>query len=166
MKGVCSFLTVLIDPQKGFRGDNKQKKIDLERLISFAFTWGLGAALDEKSKDSFDTCVRDIFKACQYPQGFTVFDYFYDLKKSKQWVPWDDKVPNFVFSKEKSFFELMVETSITYRHSWCLETLLEGNYPVFFTGESGVGKSVIVQNTFNKLIDRNTHQGIYLNFSA
>ena len=67
VKGVCNFLTVMIDPQKGFRGDNKQKKADLERLISFSFTWGLGAALDEKSKDAFDTCVRDIFKACQYP---------------------------------------------------------------------------------------------------
>ena len=44
-----------------------KKKNDLERLISFSFTWGLGAALDEKSKDAFDTCVRDIFKACQYP---------------------------------------------------------------------------------------------------
>ena len=83
VRGACNFLTVLIDSNKGFRGDNKQKKFDLERLISFAFTWGLGGALDEKSKDAFDTVVRDIFKACQYPQGFTVFDYFYDLKKSK-----------------------------------------------------------------------------------
>ena len=36
---------------------------------------------------------------------------------------------------------------------------------MFFTGDSGVGKSVVVQNTFNKLVERNTHQGIYLNFS-
>jgi len=60
----------------------------------------------------------------------------------------------------------MVDTATTVRHSWCLETLLEGNFSAFFTGESGVGKSVIVQNTFNKLIDKGAYQGIYLNFSA
>jgi dynein heavy chain len=102
----------------------------------------------------------------QFPAGHTVFDYFYDLKKSKEWAPWTNRVPKFEFNKDKSFFELMVETETTVRHGWCLETLLEGNYSSFFTGESGVGKSVIVQNTFNKLVEKGTYQGIYLNFSA
>jgi dynein heavy chain len=138
----------------------------LDRLFAFSFTYGLGAALDEKSKDQFDTCVRDIFKAVQYPAGQPVFDFFYDMKKGAEWLPWDNRVPTFQFSKEKSFFDLMVETSTTYRHGWCLETLLEGNYSSFFTGDSGVGKSVIVANTFNKLVEKGTYQGIYLNFSA
>ena len=60
----------------------------------------------------------------------------------------------------------MVDTATTFRHSWCLETLLEGGYPVFFTGESGVGKSAIVANTMNKLVEKGSYQGIYLNFSA
>ena len=75
-------------------------------------------------------------------------------------------MPQFQFNKEKSFFDLMVETETTYRHGWCLETLLEGSFSCFFTGESGVGKSVIVQNTFNKVIEKGGYQGIYLNFSA
>ena len=93
VRGITNFLTVMIDPMKGFKGDNKQKKSDLDRLFAFSFTWGLGASLDEKSKDHFDTCVRDVFKAVQYPSGFTAFDYFFDLKKSKDWVPWDNRVP-------------------------------------------------------------------------
>jgi dynein heavy chain len=71
-----------------------------------------------------------------------------------------------VFNKEKSFFELMVETSTTFRHSWCLELLLENGFPTFFTGESGVGKSVVIQQTLYKLVEKGSLQAIELNFSA
>ena len=59
----------------------------------------------------------------------------------------------------------MVDTATTFRHSWCLEVLLEGSKSAFFTGESGVGKSVIIQNTFNRLSEKDLNP-IYLNFSA
>ena len=113
--------------------------------MAFAFTYGLGASLDEKSKDYFDTQVREIFKIAAYPSNFTVFDYFYDLKKTKTWVPWAERVPNFTYNKDKAFFDLMVDTDVTYRHAWCVELLLENSCPAFFTGESGVGKSVVIQ---------------------
>ena len=93
VRSLCNILTCLIDPNKGFKGDQKQK--DLDCLFAFAYTYGLGASLDEKSKDYFDSTVREIFKIAAYPSGFTVFDYFYDLKKTKCWIPWDDKVPVF-----------------------------------------------------------------------
>ena len=59
----------------------------------------------------------------------------------------------------------MVDTATTYRHSWCLENLLEGSKSAFFTGDSGVGKSVIIQNTFRRLSEKDLNP-IYLNFSA
>lgn len=134
-------------------------------MISFAFTWGLGAALDERSKEYFDTTVRELFKV-GLPQAFTAFDYFFDLKaKDRTFKPWKEKVQSFQYAKEKPFFELMVDTEMTYRHAWCLETLLEGEKPVFFTGASGVGKSVVVQNTLNRLATKDVN-AIILNFSA
>ena len=144
----------MIDPEKGFKGEDAAKKKDLDCLLAFSYTWGLGAALDEKGKDSFDTTVREIFKAAAFPSGFTVFDFFYDLKKTKTWIPWEEKVPTFVFNKEKPFFELMVDTSTTYKYAWSLDLLLEGSIPVFFTGESGVGKSVVVQQSLQKMVDK------------
>ena len=50
----------------------------------------MGAALDERSKDYFDTLVKDLFKSAQFPSAFTVFDYYYDLKRSKTWMSWDN----------------------------------------------------------------------------
>jgi hypothetical protein len=52
----------------------------------------MGAALDERSKDYFDTLVKDFFKGSQFPSAFTVFDYYYDLKKTKTWIPWENQV--------------------------------------------------------------------------
>lgn len=50
--------------EKGFKGDEKTKKKDLECLFAFSYTWGMGASLDPKGKDFFDTIVRDQFKMC------------------------------------------------------------------------------------------------------
>jgi len=81
----------------------------------------------------------------------TVFDIYYDLKKDKTFKPWKDKVENFVFNKERQFFELVVPTTDTYKHRYCLEQLLSVSKPVFFTGQTGVGKSVIIMNTLDIL---------------
>ena len=126
----------------------------------------MGSSLDEKSKDYFDTTVRDTFKAAQFPAGGTVFDFFYEQKKAREFQSWDTRLQPFTYVKEARFFDLFVDTATTYRHSWCLEYLLEGSKSAFFTGESGVGKSVIIQNTFQKLSTEKDLNPIYLNFSA
>ena len=45
----------------------------------------------------------------------------------------------------------MVETEMTFKHGYFLDLLLGGGKPIFFTGETGVGKSVVIQNTLNRL---------------
>ena len=62
----------------------------------------------------------------------------------------------------------MVETEMTFKHSYMLDLLLGGSKPIFFTGETGVGKSVVIQNTLNKLgeKERDGVVTINLNFSA
>lgn len=123
---MCNFLEVFLKPESGFNAtEAKAKRKDLDCCMAFSFTWGLGGALDERSKDYFDTVVKDCFKTAQFPNQFTVFDYYYDLKaKEKTWKPWDVKVDKFEFQKDMSFFDMMVPTADTYKHRYCLETLL------------------------------------------
>ena len=59
-------------------------------------------------------------------------------------MPWSSRVRTFEFQKEQPFFDIMVETEMTTKHSWFLELLLGGEKPIFFTGETGVGKSVVI----------------------
>lgn len=79
--------------------------------------------------------------------------------------PWDLKVEQFTYVKDKAFFELVVPTTDTYKHRYCLEQLLSVSKPIFFTGQTGVGKSVIIQNTLDILSQENLIQ-INMNFSA
>jgi hypothetical protein len=44
VRSITNFLTALIDPTKGFKGETKKK--DLDCLFAWSFTYGLGASLD------------------------------------------------------------------------------------------------------------------------
>jgi len=110
----------------------------------------MGASLDERSKERFDDIARELFKGAQIPQGGTAYDYFYDMKKERAFKAWSTKVPQFVYDKDVPYFELLVPTNDSYRHSYCLELLLSREKPSFFTGLSGVGKSVIIQNRLQR----------------
>jgi len=84
VKGVCSFLEVFFNPSLGFNlTDVKARKKDIDCILGFSYAWGMGSALDERSKEIFDGLVRDFFKGAQFPAPFTVYDYYYDLRKSK-----------------------------------------------------------------------------------
>ena len=52
----------------------------------------------------------------------------------------------FVYDKEASYFDLMVPTTDTTKYAFIMETLLAIERPLFFTGNSGVGKSVVIAN--------------------
>jgi len=66
------------------------------------------------------------------------------MKKEKAFKPWSLKVPAFVYDKDVPYFELLVPTNDSVRHSYCLEMLLGREKSSFYTGLSGVGKSVII----------------------
>ena len=57
---------------------------------------------------------------------------------------------------------------VTFQHKYCLEKLLSVEKPAFFTGDSGVGKSVIMSNTLQLLSQKseNNVMPININFSA
>jgi len=141
---LCNFLEVLVNPTMGFKGTDEEKRKLLIAIFAWSYTWGLGAALDDRSKERFDDTIREVFKGVSIPPGGSVYDYFFDLKKDKSFKMWNTKVPPFVFDKEVPYFELLVPTSDTYKYSYCLELLLSREKPSFFTGYTGVGKSVVI----------------------
>lgn len=135
-------------------------------IYAWSYTWGLGASLDDRSKERFDDTVRDIMKGVQIPPSNSVFDYFFDCKKDKSFKPWAMKVPAFVFDKDVPYFELLVPTNDTYKYSYCLELLLSREKQSFFTGQTGVGKSVVISNSLQRMQDEKDIVPIFINFSA
>lgn len=70
-----------------------------------------------------------------------------------------------MYDKEKAYFDLFVNTSDTYKHRHILELLLGIEQPCFFTGTTGVGKTVVILNTLERLANQGV-VAINLNFSA
>jgi dynein heavy chain len=89
---ICNYIEGFIDVKQGFKGTEEEKLPLLNCLFAWSYAWGIGGSLDQAGKDRFDNIVRDQFKSAQIPSGFTVFDYFFDLKKEKVFKPWTQKV--------------------------------------------------------------------------
>lgn len=81
-----------------------------------------------------------------------------------KFVPWN--VPEFIYEPKSPYFSILVPTVDTLRYSSLLEILIKIKKQIFFTGETGVGKSVIIQKFISQNQDKLELMPIYLNFSA
>jgi dynein heavy chain len=161
---LCNLLEHFFDEKKGFKGPEEEKKKIAEAVFAWCYAWGLGASLTATNKARFDSVIREQFKSSGIPPTNTVFDFHYDMKpKDKVYKPW--ALPEFAYDKDKSFFDLFVPTEDTIKHSVVLQTLFDMGKPCFFTGESGVGKTVIIQALLDTLKEGDL-QPININMSA
>lgn len=62
-------------------------------FFAFAMIWSFGAALDESKRD-FNGYMRSTCRLLTFPEGGTVYDYFFDPVQSK-WIHWLDRVKPF-----------------------------------------------------------------------
>jgi dynein heavy chain len=153
--------------------DFNQAFADLKALASqiffFCFIWSFGANLTDGCQDAFDTFVRELLDSSaaeiSIPSEHNVFSYYVDLKL-KGFYLWDDLVPAFQYSPEIPFFQMIVPTVDTVRFQYFLERLLAAEHPVLFTGTTGVGKSVVVQDFMSRHGKRLNYLPINLGFSA
>lgn len=163
---ICNFLESFINADKGFVGSDEDKKKLIDCIFCWSFAWGIGGSLEQRFKDRFDTVVRDQFKSAGIPPTYTIFDYFYECKKTREYRPWSSKVQAFAYDKEASYFDLMVPTQDTVKHAYILDTLLQVERPIFFTGSSGVGKTAIIANLLNQMKAKDVLLPIFINMSA
>ena len=60
-------------------------------------------------------------------------------------------MPTFDYSSDKSFFELFVPTLETVKYEWMISNSVKVLNPIFLTGMTGTGKTMIVNNTLSSL---------------
>jgi dynein heavy chain len=85
----------------------------------------------------------------EFPDGNTIYDFGID-KELHRLEPWDNQKPDFQFDPEQSYFDILVPTSDTVKFKYLLHTLLDGGRNILISGETGVGKSVIVKDFLMK----------------
>ncbi|KAF1335991.1 Dynein heavy chain, partial [Globisporangium splendens] len=124
----------------------------------FAVTWSISANIDDASRPKFnDFCIGQ-FRALidgdsdggnSSSTSVKTVDNVYDVvidESTGQWVSWVEKMPRFTFQPGASYFSMVVPTQDTTRFRYLLEKLLLADHHVLYSGETGVGKSVIIQS--------------------
>lgn len=138
------------------------EKIVLTYIV-FSLIWSLGANLHDSSRKKFSETIKaDILNILpEFPDG-DVYDYGID--SMTKFAPWTEQIPDFTFDPRKSFFEILVPTADTVKYKFLLQTLCFNNFNILITGETGVGKSVIVKDFLNNTPEE--YVSAFVNFSG
>ncbi|CAH1788942.1 unnamed protein product [Owenia fusiformis] len=134
----------------------------------FCYLWSLGGNIIESNWDSFDTFIRGLFDDngdAKMPQQGDLWSCYIDFE-TRRFDLWEKIVPTFKFNIEVPFFEMVVPTVDTVRYGYLFEKMLAINHSVLFTGNTGVGKSVIARQHIQNIADRQGYVPVFINFSA
>lgn len=135
----------------------------IEMWFIFAIVWSVGGALNEESRPKLNEFIREI--ETQFHPLQTCYEYFPDPKK-RDWGKWDDLV-NSAWRPPANvpYFQLLVPTIDTIRYQSLLNGLIKNKHNVLIVGQTGTGKTAIIQNHLNGQDNTNTLV-LNLNFCA
>ncbi|CAE7219408.1 DNAH6 [Symbiodinium sp. KB8] len=174
---LCNLFTALITSAKDHldwkNGDEAALRKHVDSFFAFSYVWSLGGSIAEEGFDKFDNFVRGLpaFNQVRFGAG-SVYDVFVDVNDAElPWRKWQDVVPEFVYSRDQPYFYMVVPTLDTVRYSFILKQQVQLLNPVFLTGVTGTGKTVIVSDYLNTASDPDYTGGVKispvnLNFSA
>ncbi|KAG7486149.1 dynein heavy chain 6, axonemal [Solea senegalensis] len=148
--------------------DSKVLNCVLCQTFVFSYIWAVGGNLPSSHWDAFDSFVREQFEdnsLAKLPKHGTLWSMYMNFDH-KQLESWEKIIPSFNYNKEQPFFEMLVPTTDTVRYGYLMEKLLSVGRPVLFTGDTGVGKSVVARDLLNNIQEKAGYLPVYISFSA
>ncbi|CAK4669134.1 unnamed protein product [Aphanomyces euteiches] len=164
VKSFCNLYSVLATKENGVDKTQGMEAFApmIEKWFLFCMTWSVMGAANEEGRARFDACIREIDTI--YPPVKTVYEFFVD-SKAKELKLWDEKLPPaYRILPGTPFFKIMVPTIDTLRYGYLLQTLINGGLHALIVGDTGVGKTTIVQKELESLGDN--YQRLVMNFSS
>ncbi|KAM6971776.1 dynein axonemal heavy chain 6 [Aplochiton taeniatus] len=134
----------------------------------FCYVWSVGGNLTDSYWDAFDSFVRQQFEDnsdAKLPSSGDLWSVYMNFT-NKRLEPWEKIIPCFRYDRELPFFEMLVPTTDTVRYGYLMEKLLSIRHSVLFTGNTGVGKSVVARGLLNSIQEEAGYVPVYINFSA
>jgi len=131
----------------------------ISRAFVFALVWGVGCNLHDASRGTFEDWVRarlgddlptELLAETEGSLG--LYDFHIDVAH-RQCLPWESLRPEFVYDASQPYFNILVPTMDTTRYSHMYRMLTRAGRNVLFTGETGVGKSVILSAAMRDLTE-------------
>eukprot|EP00930_Biecheleria_cincta_P008309 TRINITY_DN10972_c0_g3_i1.p1 TRINITY_DN10972_c0_g3~~TRINITY_DN10972_c0_g3_i1.p1 ORF type:complete len:4176 (-),score=874.55 TRINITY_DN10972_c0_g3_i1:69-11708(-) len=142
---------------------------DAAKLIriytAMSAVWSLGANLHENSRKQFISRLRPRLQLfCpDIPDGGDLYMMCVNDEECKV-IQLAEVVPDFEYDPKQPFFNILVNTPETTGQRMLIENLMGGGFHVLFSGETGVGKSVVIQQYLNTAGELYSTAGA--NFSA
>jgi len=119
------------------------------------------SAVDERGRILMDQYFREIESI--FPPNHSVYDYYLDGQK-RDFELWERKVTSLQPTYDLGFQQIFVPTIDTTRTMFILSEYMMRGHQVLLTGNTGLGKTRMVQTLLKKL--PNTHSSLQLNFSS
>ena len=155
--GICKILEGIIPKEENAP---RPDQVLMEHHFVFACVWAIGGAmLVDKVNDyrtEFSKWWQTEFKAVQFPKQGLVFDYFVSDKDAEgEMTPtmthWNEQVPQYLYSPENDFGKIFVPTVETSRLTHLLDSLFDNKHYVMFVGNTGTGKTAIMQSKLSSM---------------
>jgi len=163
-----TLLKEYIREQYGIHGQAPEKDMaDYSLLILiFALIWSLGGNIHDSTKNQFSNFLKLKIMSVytSFPYDGEIYDFYIDFK-TKTFKNWSTIVEEFTYDKEKPYFEILVPTPDTVKYKFLLQNLMKNGNNVLISGDTGVGKSVIIQ-AFLNASDPELFENGSINFSA
>lgn len=117
----------------------------LSAFFAFSFYWAFGGHFKVSAMRFLDNTMRNFFAKHQIPGLDTVYDYVIDPTQQFKFVHYKTKLAAFEYpSQPTPFFQLVVPTVDTKKVATLLHMMTSVNKPIFVTGSTGTGKSMVV----------------------
>ena len=156
-QGICKILEGIIPKEENAP---RPDQVLMEHHFVFACIWAIGGAmLVDKVNDfslEFSKWWQSEFKTVQFPNKDLVFDYFVSETDAEgAAVPtmchWRERVPQYLYAPENDFGKIFVPTVDTSRLTYLLDSLFENKHYVMFVGNTGTGKTAIMQSKLSSM---------------
>lgn len=133
-------------------GEEKEKAYDylrVEPLFCLAAIWGFGGVLILKDTDDwrkkFSDYWKSTFKRVKFPGKGGIFDYYVVLDGPRpEFVEWQKKLVNVTFEEKFNMKDITIPIPETLSIAELTTSLIKMNHPVLFIGNSGSGKTQLV----------------------
>ncbi|CAK0841283.1 unnamed protein product [Prorocentrum cordatum] len=137
------------EDRKPLKSEDDEKRL-AAIYCAMSAIWSLGANLHENSRKKFMTFIRPhLQKFCaQLPADGDLY-MMYVKDEDCTVAELSCIVPEFSYQMDEPFFNILVPTAETTGQRMLLDNLLQSGYHVLYAGETGVGKSVGIQQFLN-----------------
>jgi dynein heavy chain len=168
VRSLCNLVESVFLPENGIpeSGGTEEAAAAARMWFVFCVVWSLGGAVDENGRKRIDNAVREcdgMEGSSNLPSSNTMYEWMVDGKK-REWVSWTAKIPEtWGVAPNTPFYKILVPTLDTVRYSWVVNALVQAHKEILIVGDSGVGKTFIMQECLSQLQEMLVSK---VNFSA